>query len=305
MSIASEMKELTGTIASCHEERRIRVAEIRDDINKARQDARGLLNRLEDHRQKANLQSRNDLAREKAARNTETGDILKAARRILQDCQTSRKESSDKTRDSLSRSAAARRGEVNKISGDSRRLVKNFANYRRRLSAELRRDMGRSLSESRKDVERLLGNTRSMLAGFRTARGETGGGLLADLRRGRHSLETDTRQMLGSFRQSRKGMRNELDEAKALWQRLPANRSTGPITGTVSEQRNSVAGETSRDFEAGMLAIVREHPEGIDLAGVAEKLSVATIVLGRAAKNLLDKGHVHKEERVYYPVTGE
>ena len=54
-----------------------------------------------------------------------------------------------------------------------------------------------------------------------------------------------------------------------------------------------------------MLAAVNEHPEGMTLAGIADSLGVAPVVLGRVSKSLMKKGKVRKEEKLYFPAASE
>ena len=56
------------------------------------------------------------------------------------------------------------------------------------------------------------------------------------------------------------------------------------------------------DLEANLLAAIRKHPMGITLAEVAESLGVVPIVLGRAARSLLEKGKIRKRNKIYFPV---
>jgi DNA-binding MarR family transcriptional regulator len=66
-----------------------------------------------------------------------------------------------------------------------------------------------------------------------------------------------------------------------------------------------VAKEEIPDLEAKLLAIINEHPKGITLAEVAERLDVAPVVLSRASRSLLDKGRIRREEKLYFPVRSE
>ena len=62
--------------------------------------------------------------------------------------------------------------------------------------------------------------------------------------------------------------------------------------------------ETVPDIEAKLLSKVAEHPDGgVTLVEIAESLGVVPIVLGRAVKNLIEKGKIRKEDRLYFFVT--
>ena len=98
MGIASEMKELTRDITSSHKDRVKRIGEIREEVKGAGAEAQDMIHSFKDSRKETNRQLRQDLARDKARRKSETTAILKEAHNILKDFNASRKEVSAQLR---------------------------------------------------------------------------------------------------------------------------------------------------------------------------------------------------------------
>jgi len=116
--------------------------------------------------------------------------------------------------------------------------------------------------------------------------------------------------------------KTEREEAAANWQAFTATmaekRGIMPKAGAEvkpkvkpkvgAEKKVEVPVEEEEeipDLEGKLLAVIREYPNGITLAEVSERLGVATVVLGRTARKLIEKGMVRREEKLYFPVMGE
>ena len=71
----------------------------------------------------------------------------------------------------------------------------------------------------------------------------------------------------------------------------------------VSRRRlqQSLARERKRYVEVKLLAVIREHPEGITLAEAAESLGVVPVVLVRTVRNLLKRSEIHRANKFYFP----
>jgi hypothetical protein len=164
--------------------------------------------------------------------------------------------------------------------------------------------MVRSAVKSRTEVRKLLGNTRNLLEDIRMSRREAVNQLRNDLAQARSGIKSDVRQMLGRFQKERQNLGVELKKARATRQKSASNkRIKSKAVATPLKSEASVAGGEIHEEE--MLSIVKKHPQGINLAGIAERLGVAPVVLGRASKSLQDKGGVRKEGKLYFPVDGK
>jgi hypothetical protein len=262
MGIATEMKELTRNITSSHKDRIKKINEIREEANEARGEARSLLDSFEASREETNRQMRRDLAQDKAQRNSETRSMLKEAQDILEGCKVARKET----------------------------------------SVQLRRDLSMETAEIRSEVYKLLGNAKRLVKNFQSSRKEGGGKLRRELAQSRARVESDVKQILSNFSKARGNVRADLKEARAMWQGLASTmQAKRDDAKTPLKAETPVVEEKARDLEGEMLAIVNENPEGISLIGVAEHLGVASVVLGRVSKSLVDKGEVRKDEKLYFP----
>lgn len=75
------------------------------------------------------------------------------------------------------------------------------------------------------------------------------------------------------------------------------------ISQPVSRRRlqQGLARERKRYVEAKLLAVIKEHPEGITLAEAAESLGVVPIILGRVVRRLQKRSKIHKANRFYFP----
>jgi uncharacterized protein YicC (UPF0701 family) len=306
MGIATEMKKLTRNIASSHKDRWRRLDEIREEANEARGEAQSLIMGFEALHQETNQHLRSELARDKAHRKSETKGILREAQDILKGFETSRKKSNVQLRRDLSQGTAAIQSEVREIQVEAQNLIKGFHTSRQNLNSKLRKDLSSSRAKSKSEVGKLLGKAQNLVKNFQTSRREVGSQLRRDLAQSRANMVSDVSQMQSTFRKARGNIRDNLKEARVAWQGLastiPSKRGG---TGIPSKAGVPAAREGIRDLEAEMLAAVKEHPEGINLAGIADSLGVAPVVLGRVSKSLLDKGKIRKYEKLYFPTASK
>lgn len=306
MGIAVEMKELTRNIASSHKDRMKRIGEIREEVQEARVEAQDMIHSFEDSRKEASRQLRKDLARDKTSRTSEVKGILREAQNILKNFETSQKEASARLRKDLSRGAAERQSEVKKTLEGAQKLIRGFGKSRQNINYELRKDLGQSRAKVKSEVGELRGNAQSLIKDFQTSRRETGGQLREGLAQGRANMESDVKQMLSDFSRARGDIRADLKEARDTWQGLASNmlaKRGGAKTPTKTEA--PIVKEEIHDIETKMLSAISEHPEGITLAGIADSLGVAPVVLGRVSKSLMKKGEIRKEEKLYFPAASE
>lgn len=306
MGIASGMKDLTHDIASSRRERKKRTGEIKREANEARGEARHMITGFARSRRETNRQLRQDLARDKARRKSEAAGMPKEVRELLKNFEASRKENSARLRTKLTEGAAERRAEVKKTQENARQLIKDFRIAGQNSSSALRRDLSQSVTDIKAEAEKLRGNARSLVRNSRTARQKAGVQLRKDLARSRSSRQTGVKQMLGGFDKTRRSVKSDLREAKAAWRGLSSSGQEYkykardlPLTAT------PVARAEIPGLEAKILTAVNAHPEGITLIEVAERLGVASIMLGKASKSLLDKRAFRKEGKLYFPVDGK
>jgi hypothetical protein len=145
-----------------------------------------------------------------------------------------------------------------------------------------------------------------MVKDFRTSRKEAGGQRMKDLAQSRANLESNVKQMQSTLHKARGNVITELKEARTVWQGLAGTiqvnkgRTEKPL-----EAAEPAPEEGNHHLETKMMAAINEHPEGINLAGIANNLGVAAIVLGKVSKSLMKKREIRKEEKLYFPGAGE
>jgi uncharacterized protein YicC (UPF0701 family) len=303
MGIASEMKELTRNIAFSHKGRTKGINEIRKGVKGARLEARDLIHSFEDSRQETNRQLRQDLARDKARRKSETTAILKEAQNILKNFEASRKEAGVELSNDLSRATLERQSEVKKTLGEAQKLIRGFGASRQKVSNQLRKDLGRSRAKVKSEVGELRGNARSIIKDFQTSRREAGSQIRESLSQSRANMESDVKRMQSDFREARENVRADLKGARDAWRGLASNMpAKKDAVKAPPKMEAPTVKEKISDLETQMLAAVSKHPEGMTLAGIADSLGVASVVLGRLSNSLIKKGKVRKGKKLYFPI---
>jgi uncharacterized protein YicC (UPF0701 family) len=317
MGIASGVKEMTQDITSSYDERAKRVGEIKEEAEQVVGEAQDLIKGFQASRKQTGAQLRRDLAQGKAGRKSEVKGMLTGFKK-------SRREESAQTRKDLAQGVAQRRSDVKEITEDAQQTIKGFRLYRKGMSMELRKELGRSRSDTKSEVDALLKDAQKLVKDSQKAREEAGDELRKYLAKGRADRESEVREMRGDFHKAQAEVRADLKEAATAWQELartmkakragvkvppkveaPVKEKVGAPIAEEVEVAEAPGTKEIPHLEARLSAMINLHPEGITLAEVAEKFGVAPVVLGRAARSLVDKGKIRKEEKLYFPVASE
>ena len=312
MGIASEMKELTRNIASSHEDRVKRIGEIREEVKGAGAETHDMIHSFADSRMETSRQLRRDLARDKAEMIAE----VKATRNGFQN---SREEKSTQLRKDLAQDKAEmgakvkamRSGFQNSREEMSSALKKDLTEHNRGVRGEvakMRQEIGASFQDMsaklRKNLDRGAAARKSeahvMRNGFQRSHKQMGAQLRKDLASYDRGIESEV-----------SGMRQEtmadMKEARTAWQGLASTRKA-KIGGTKTKPKVAApaAKEKNPDLETKMLATIGEYPAaGITLKEIASILRVAPVVLGKISTNLIKKGKIRRENKIYFPVVGK
>jgi len=234
----------------------------------------------------------------------ETQQTRQEAKDLVSDLQASRKEMVTQLRKDLAQDKAERKTEV---SG----LIKDFQSSRREMSSELKKQLCQGVENRKSEVKQMLTDAQGLIKDFQSARNEMSSELKKQLHRGVESRKSEVKQMLGDFGKAQAEVRADLKEAHDAWQELISKKKAVvkvlPKVKKVEEERVEAPAVEKEvpDWEKKLLTAIRENPNGITLAEVAESLGVAPVVLGRASKSLLERGEIRKEEKLYFPVTEE
>jgi hypothetical protein len=116
-------------------------------------------------------------------------------------------------------------------------------------------------------------------------------------------MASGVKQMQSDLREARENIRADLKEARTAWQGLAGTIQIRQGGTEIPLKAEAPAGGEITDLETKLLAAVNKHPEGINLAGIANSLGVAPVVLGRISKSLIEKGKICKEEKLYFPAS--
>jgi hypothetical protein len=303
MGIASGMRELAQSIASSHEERTKTVAKVKEEASQTREDARDLIKGFQASRKQTGVQLRKNLGRDKASRKSDVKKMLGDTQGLIKGFQASRRKEGAQLRKELAQGLAEQRSEVNAMLGD-------FRSRRKETGSKLREELDQTRLSRKSEVTELLKSAQDLVTDLGKSRQETGEKLRKDLAKGRADRESGVKEMRSEFRRSQAEVRSDIDEARAAWQELTRGVKKTAVKATPKVVKAQVAkampaGEETPDLEAKLLAVIREHPQGITLTEVAERLGVAPIVFGRAARKLVDEARVRKEDKTYFPVASE
>lgn len=307
MGIASEMRSLTQDIASSRQDRVKRLREMRQEASKTREEAKDLIKSFQASRKETGVHLRNELTRDKAQRKSEAKGILKEAQNILRSFTTSRNETSAELREELSKGTADRRSDVRETMKDARKAIRGFKTSRKKMSSEVRKELGQSRSRAKSEVAQLLGDAQALINDFGRFRREGGNRLRKELAKNRAERESGVKQMQSDFGKARLNLKGELQEAAGAWRELVGIKAR-PKTKIREQKKVPEARAPHKEIanlEGKLLAAINAHPDGTTLAEVAYSLGVVPIVLGRASRSLLDKGKIHKKEKLYFPVAGK
>lgn len=230
------------------------------------------------------------------------------------------------------------RSEVRTLAHETGEVVRSLHASRRAAGIQLRKEQRRELAQRRSDIRKMRMQTRQTLAGMNSRRQEEGNRVRRELAQGAAATGAQVGEMLAQARQSREtfrslhqqrsaqlkqdlaGMRQDLVREHAACRsqlndlrrgfkkaragvRADLNAAATDWRSLAGGQRKSPVQEEGVlvDLEAKLLAAVKERQSGIALAEIAESLGVVPVVLGRAARNLIEKGEVRKEDRLYFP----
>jgi len=117
--------------------------------------------------------------------------------------------------------------------------------------------------------------------------------LKTELEKSRNARQADVQGMRDGFRKVRQEVQGDLKGASDAWKNLGTDGKKASVT--------TVTPEAPPNLEEKLLTIINQHSGGITLSEVARELVIVTIVLGKAAKVLLEQGKIHKDEKVYFP----
>ena len=292
MKMADSMKELTQDILSSSEKRAEELTKLKGETNTLRQEAANTVKDLSAARGESSRQLKKDLAQGNTSRKKDTQGLIK-------DFQDSRRKSGEKMRKELAQGSKLLVQNEKKRKQEVGKMLAAFQSSRQESGAELRKELSEGKAKTILEVKEALADAKTLINGYQSSRQTMGVELKKDLGKSRDAMKADVKGMRDGFRQAQAEVQSELKGAADVWKEM----------GSVMRQKTSggkapeIPVETPPNLEEKLLSIINQHAEGITLSEVAKELGIVTIVLGKAAKVLLEQGKVRKEEKFYFPVT--
>lgn len=285
MASTLDMKDITQDILASYEERLKKVQEIRLEAEASGNEARALILGFQDSRREEGAKQRQELARGKEARTSEVRGTRAETRKMLADMKDLQQEETSNVQKGLDEAVRERRVEVSKILG-------GFHSERQMMRERLLRELSQSTMDTGNAVALLLKRAQDLAHGFGKSRREGSRELRRNLKESRSSQRDAVAKNRGESM-------TRLKEDIALWQELARAKKAG----VVAPQAGAAMAEREvPDLEAKLMAKVMEHTGGVTLVEIAESLGVVPIVLGRTVRNLMEKGRIRKEDKLYFPI---
>jgi uncharacterized phage infection (PIP) family protein YhgE len=227
--------------------------------------------------------------------------------------------------------AKERTKRIAEIKKETADLLEGFDKAHSEMSAQLKSELARGEAERKKvsqaeaeertkRIAEIKKETADLLKGFDKAHSEMSAQLKSELAKGeaerKKVSQAEAKERREGVRQLREGVRQLLEafrkdsrETAAAWRDLVATMQAkrGVIPPLVKPPVAEVPVEEvvpveEARLEEKILALIKEHPEGIKLAEISARTGVAKIRAGKIVRMLQDEGEIGKEGLLYFPV---
>ena len=297
MGIATGMNELIQDILSSSEERAEEITKIKEETSTLRQEAVDMVKDFSISRGETSRQLRRELAQSNTDRRKGVMQSRKNAQSLIHGFHDSRRESGDQLRKELAQGPKLLVQNERKRKQQVGKMLDAFQSSREETGAELRKDLAEGKAKMKLEVKTLIN-------GYQSSRQTMGVELKSDLGKDRDERKADVEGMRHGFRKTQAGVRTDLKIASDAWREMGSAIRKKTSGGKAAPGvRAEMPVEITPNLQEKLLLIINQHTEGITLSGVAKELGIVTIVLGKAAKVLLEQGKVRREEKIYFPVT--
>jgi hypothetical protein len=230
----------------------------------------------------------------------EANEARGEARDMIKTFKDSRREARQ-LRKNLARDRASRRSQVTG-------MLQGLEHKRGEGGARMRQELAKGVAERGPEVNGMLADARGTIKGFRSHREKTDTRLRKDLAQDTARRSSEVKTIRSDFREVQGNVKADLKKARIAWQGLAGKMHAGKGGTEIPPPPRAeapAAKEETIGLEAKMLAAVNEHPVGITLAGIADSLGVAPVVLGKASKSLLKKEEIRKNGKFYFAVANK
>ena len=301
------MEKITEDFITSYEERLKSLKEITGEAKAARDNTRTLLHNFRTSRQQEGTKLVQELSREKRELALEAKQRHFDTGKLVGNLKERRRDGAAQEKARREEATSGRKSEVKKILGTTAETIKGLSASRQETKKRMHHEMSESRAAARSDTSKIREAAREMVNGFNNSRKERGDQLKKDLAGNREKRQADLREMRQGFARTRADVHASRTEDAAAWREMEdviKGRKGGlkEVAKTGKEKAAWAGAETAPNLEARMLARIVEHPNGgVTLTEIAESLGVVPIVLGRAAKSLIEKGKIRKEDKLYFP----
>jgi hypothetical protein len=228
-----------------------------------------------------------------------TSSLRKEAADMVQDFQSSRRKGGDQLRKELAQGSKQLIQNEKKRKQEMGKMLNTFKSDRQESGSELRKNLAEGQAKMKSEVKEALTNAKTLINDFQTTRQQMASDLKQELEKSRDERNKDIQSMRTGFRKVQKELKDDLKGASDAWNGMGTNGHKKAFAGKTVKAEPL---ETPPNLEERLLTIINQHPAGITLSEVAKELGIVTIVLGKAAKVLLEQGKVRKEDKSYFPV---
>jgi hypothetical protein len=303
MEIAKGMQDLTQNIRDSSKDRAEDLTQIKGETNTLRQEAVVMVKDFSVTRGETSRQLKKDLEQSTTERRKEVMQSRKNAQKMTRDLRDSRQKSGEQLRKELAQGSKLLVQNEKKRKQEVGKMLDTFQSSRQEINTGLKKDLAEGKAKMQSEVKDTLAAARTLINGFQATRQTMGTELKQDLEKSGDERIAAVEGMRKGFRQVQKEVQADLKGAADAWQELGLAK---PKKTSAHKAAPEIQAETPVEITPNLveklLSIINQHPEGITLSEVAKELGVVTIVLGKAAKVLLEQGKVRRDEKVYFPV---
>jgi len=305
MELTKNMQELKENIVASSGERAKELSRIKRETIAARQEAVEKVKDFSISRGENGRKLRKDLSQSQTDRRKVVTQSRKSARSMVRDIHDFRRKSGEQLHKDLAQDEKKRQQEVGKMLG-------TFQDSLDAAAVEMKKELTEGVANTKAEVREALAEARNLIGSFQSSRQTMAADLKNELDKSRDERQAAVSDLRRGFRQTQTEIKTDLEGAAKAWQGIgPARhkknggaRPAADIQAETSTERPVEAPvEMPPNLEEKLVSIINQHVEGITLSEIAKELGLVTIVLGKAAKVLLEQGKVRREEKIYFPVT--
>jgi hypothetical protein len=295
MAIAKGMQDLTQDIQDSSRDRAADLTKIKQEAGNLRQTAAGMVKDFNSARGEDSQRLKQELSRNKTERIKKSGTMTR-------EFHDARRKSGEHIHQELVKGNKLRVQNEKNRKQEVGKMLDGFQNSQKEAGAELKKELTEGKARMEAEIKETLAGARKMIGGYNSARQAVGTELKSSLKKNRGARQAAVKTMRNDLGKTRAAVQSDLKEAADAWKEMGSAMSgRNTAVKTKHETQAEMPPEITQNLEEKCLSIINQHPDGITLSDIAKELGVVTIVLGKAAKVLVEQGKVRREDKVYFP----